>query len=94
MIKACAEAARVTQKQAGEVLDAFVREVRSNAETVIRGFGTFRFMVMPERKARNPKTGETVIVPERTVLRFKPACAKEIRRFVIDGARRQGEGLR
>lgn len=37
----------------------------------IRGFGNFRLKTRNPRKARNPKTGETVEVPEKKVLYFK-----------------------
>ena len=37
----------------------------------IRGFGNFRLKTRNPRKARNPKTGETVEVPGKKVLYFK-----------------------
>ena len=37
----------------------------------IRGFGNFRLKTRNPRKARNPKTGETVDVPGKKVLYFK-----------------------
>lgn len=37
----------------------------------IRGFGNFRLKTRNPRKARNPKTGETVEVPGKMVLYFK-----------------------
>jgi len=38
----------------------------------IRGFGTFTTVAHEARIGRNPKTGETVSVPPRHVVRFKP----------------------
>jgi len=38
----------------------------------IRGFGSFSVRQMKARKARNPKTGETVQVEQRASVHFKP----------------------
>ena len=32
----------------------------------IRGLGTFKIKKMPERNARNPKTGEAILIGEKT----------------------------
>jgi integration host factor subunit beta len=43
-----------------------------NGEKIeIRGFGNFRLKNRNPRKARNPKTGESVEVPGKKVLYFK-----------------------
>ena len=39
----------------------------------LRGFGTFKVTKKKPRKARNITTGETVMVPERTTVKFVPA---------------------
>tara|TARA_E500000331_G_scaffold107860_1_gene104754 strand:- start:1124 stop:1306 length:183 start_codon:yes stop_codon:yes gene_type:complete len=44
----------------------------------VRGFGTFAVNVRPERLGRNPKTGESVLVPEKKVLHFK--CGKDLKK--------------
>ncbi|NLB63956.1 MAG: integration host factor subunit beta [Fibrobacter sp.] len=51
-------------KQIGKSLD-----LNSNIE--IRGFGTFSLRVRKSRPARNLRTGEEVILPERLVPVFK-----------------------
>lgn len=43
----------------------------------IRGFGSFALDFRPPRMGRNPKTGESVAVPEKYVPHFKPG--KELR---------------
>lgn len=43
----------------------------------IRGFGSFATHQLAPRFARNPKTGETVSLPAKAVIHFKPG--KEIR---------------
>ena len=49
----------------------------------VRGFGSFSLHYRPTRVGRNPKTGATVIVPDKHVPHFKPG--KELRERV-DGA--------
>ena len=46
----------------------------------IRGFGAFSLRRQEPRLARNPKTGETVALPERHMPHFKPG--KELRERV------------
>ncbi len=48
----------------------------------IRGFGSFSVRHRPPRIARNPRTGETVELPAKTALHFKPG--KEMRELVND----------
>ena len=47
------------------------REVKTNGEFVLPGFGK---LVLSERKARegrNPQTGETIQIPAKTTLKFR-----------------------
>jgi integration host factor subunit beta len=49
-----------------------------NAERIeVRGFGSFDLHHQPTRIARNPKTGESVNLPAKVKLHFKPG--KEMR---------------
>jgi len=45
----------------------------------IRGFGGFDLRHRPPRIARNPKTGETVTLPAKVALHFKPGSATRSR---------------
>ena len=49
----------------------------------IRGFGSFCLHYRAPRVGRNPKTGESVHLPEKFVPHFKPG--KELRDEVNDG---------
>ena len=51
--------------------DALVRGHRIE----IRGFGSFSINWRPQRMGRNPRTGESVHIPERRVPHFKPGKA-------------------
>jgi integration host factor subunit beta len=37
----------------------------------IRGLGTFKIKKMPARNARNPKTGESIMIEEKNKLKWK-----------------------
>lgn len=77
LIAKIAEAEGIPRKAVGAVLDAFVAEVRKVGEEAgklrLVGLGTFEGVDRPARTARNPATGESVEVPARRVLRFKPS---------------------
>lgn len=42
-------------------------------EIELRGFGSFRFRRRSSRSGRNPRTGDSVDVPPKKVLYFKPS---------------------
>ncbi len=57
------------------VLDAFVKslqmKLRAGEEVKIADFGIFFTKELPERQARNPRSGETIIAPPKTKPRFR-----------------------
>jgi len=53
------------------VFDSIKKALMNGEKIEIRGFGNFRLKTRKPRKARNPKTGESVDVPEKKVLHFK-----------------------
>ncbi len=63
----------VSRVDANKVLNAFVDIVNANDRVAWPGFGIFRHAIRAARKGRNPKTGESIDVPEKTVLVFKPS---------------------
>jgi len=59
--------------QALEVFLDSVREALLRGEKVaLIGFGTFTVKKKEARRGRNPKTGECIDIPEKTVVVFKP----------------------
>jgi integration host factor subunit beta len=53
-----------------------IKEALKRGEKIeIRGFGNFRLKERQPRKARNPKTGESVDVPQKKAIRFKAGKA-------------------
>ena len=53
------------------VFESIKKALMSGEKIEIRGFGNFRLKNRNPRKARNPKTGESVEVPGKKVLYFK-----------------------
>lgn len=58
-----------------EIVDKFLMVVYTALEegkrVELRGFGVFEVKKVKGRKARNPKTGEPVLIPERNKVTFK-----------------------
>ncbi len=57
------------------VFDSIKKALMNGQKIEIRGFGNFRLKTRNPRKARNPKTGESVEVPGKKVLYFKAGKA-------------------
>ncbi|PJA26681.1 MAG: integration host factor subunit beta [candidate division Zixibacteria bacterium CG_4_9_14_3_um_filter_46_8] len=55
------------------LLDAIKSALKDGKNIEIRGFGTFKIKPRKARKARNPRTGEVVPVPDRNIPVFKPS---------------------
>jgi integration host factor subunit beta len=54
------------------LLQAIITALNEGRRIEIRGFGNFNLHTRKPRIHRNPKTGETIELPERRVVRFKP----------------------
>lgn len=76
LIDAIAAEAKTSKVEAKKVFEALIRITNSSLEAgskvSIVGFGTFTIVTKPERKGRNPKTGETIVVSSKNVVKFKP----------------------
>ena len=60
------------------ILNSMVSALSNGNRIEVRGFGTFAVNSRSQRQGRNPKTGESVLVPEKKVLHFK--CGKDLRK--------------
>lgn len=65
------------------VFESIKEALAKGGKVEIRGFGNFRLRNRNARKARNPKTGESVSVPPKKVPFFK--VGKELREMVNKG---------
>jgi integration host factor subunit beta len=57
------------------ILDAMSDALVRGHRIEIRGFGSFSVTRRPPRVGRNPRTGESVTIPEKRVPHFKPGKA-------------------
>lgn len=70
---------RVTKKTAEAWLDAvcdvIAAELAEGGEVVLPGLGKLKAGSKAARTGRNPKTGEAIEIPAKTVVKFVPAKA-------------------
>src|SRR3954462_13546039 len=69
------------------VLDAMTQALLAGNRIEIRGFGSCGLNYRPPRTGRNPKSGEKVQVPEKSVPDFK--AAKELRERIYSAEEAQ-----
>ena len=76
LIAELAERAGLKKQKAAKVLDAYMEivteKMSNNEEVVLIGFGTLIPRPQTSRLARNPKTGEPVMIKPRTTVKCKP----------------------
>jgi nucleoid DNA-binding protein len=68
-----------------KTFEAIVDVLAKEGRLELRNFGVFQIKPRAARKARNPRTGRQVEVPERFVVVFKPGREMEQRTFEIEG---------
>ena len=64
------------------IFDSMVDALAQGDRIEIRGFGSFKVKARRARTARNPRSGETVEVPEKVVPYFK--VSKELKKLIED----------
>ncbi len=93
IVKRIAEHTALTQVQTKEVVqksfDAIIDAIVEEGRIELRNFGVFEVKVRRPRKARNPRTGQPVEVPAKTVVVFKPGRIMEERVALLDRQRTQ-----
>jgi nucleoid DNA-binding protein len=83
IVKTIADEIGLTQLKTKEIVqktfDAIVAALVEEKRIELRNFGVFEVKQRAARKARNPRTGEKVYVPEKFVVTFKPGKEMEAR---------------
>ena len=81
IVKAISEEIGLTQLKTKEIVqktfDAIVETLVADGRIELRSFGVFEVKKRAARKARNPRTGDKVFVPEKFVVTFKPGKEME-----------------
>jgi len=81
IVKQLSEKYNLTQVNTKQVVqgtfDAIVEAIARYGRIELRNFGVFEVKQRAARKARNPRTGEEVLVPPKKVVIFKPGRLME-----------------
>ena len=84
LVDKIAEKAGITKKEADSILtatvEAIMETVSSGDKVVLVGFGSFEGRDRKEREGRNPKTGETLVIPATVVPAF--SAGKQFKEMV------------
>ena len=79
LVQEIAKKAKVTQKEAAEVLNGFIETVQKSVskgqKVTLVGFGTFEVRERAARTGRNPQTGAPINIPAGKVPAFKAGKA-------------------
>ena len=77
LINRIAQEMEISKQEAETGVNLFFETIKDalkrGEEIELRGFGSFRFRTRNARAGRNPRTGESVQVPPKKVLYFKPS---------------------
>lgn len=83
IVKSISDKTGLTQLQIKEIVqltfDGIVETLLEEGRVELRNFGVFQVKSRKARKARNPRTGRQVDVPEKFVVTFKPGKEMEAR---------------
>lgn len=75
LIEKIAADAKINKSKAGRAIDALIAgmiaSLKETGRFIMAGVGVFKVKVRKARTARNPKTGESVQIPERKAVVFK-----------------------
>lgn len=81
IVKTISEEIGMTQLRTKEIVqktfDAIVETLVADGRIELRNFGVFEVKRRAARKARNPRTGQRVDVPQKFVVTFKPGKEME-----------------
>ena len=75
LISALAEKAEMTKVDAAKAFNALMdvtkEELKKGGKIALIGFGSFYMQKRDARKGKNPRTGKTIKIPAKEVLKFK-----------------------
>lgn len=86
LVSAIAAKSELSKKDCEAALNGFISTVEETLEkgdkVILVGFGTFEVRERSERKGRNPRTGEEMVIPASKVPSFK--AGKKFKELVND----------
>jgi len=79
LIRRVSQEARIKKSQSVRAIKGLVKVIRESVNTgdkvSLAGLGTFKVKPRKSRKGRNPKTGETIQIPQGRKISFKPSLS-------------------
>ena len=75
---------REVEASVSTILKAMMNQLAQGSRIEVRDFASLRVRRLGGKLGRNPRTGETVVVPARYVVRFKPG--KRLRDGAVSSA--------
>jgi nucleoid DNA-binding protein len=77
LVDQLAEATQQSKGEAERIVDlvfaGITKALQSGARLDVRGFGSFQVRDRKAKQGRNPRTGETLLIPAKKVAVFKPS---------------------
>lgn len=62
------------RKAVDAMIDVAKEELKKDGKIALVGFGTMGINERPARQGRNPRTGKTIKIAAKKVVKFKPAA--------------------
>ncbi len=96
IVKTISDKTGLTQLQIKEIVqltfDGIIETLLEEGRVELRNFGVFQVKSRKARRARNPRTGRQVDVPEKYVVTFKPGKEMEARVQELEDAAAERAG--
>ncbi len=77
LVDQLAEATQQSKREAERIVDlvfaGITKALQSGERLDVRGFGSFQVRDRKAKQGRNPRTGETLLIPAKKVAVFKPS---------------------
>ena len=78
LINAVAEKAGMSKVDARKAIDAIItvtkEELKKDGKVALVGFGSIGVSERPARQGRNPRTGKSIKIAAKKIVKFKPAA--------------------
>ncbi len=97
IVKTISDLSGLPLKQVKDVVDkmfeALIETLAEERRVELRNFGVFEVKTRRPRHARNPKTGESIPIPARSVVTFKPGKEMEARVLEVEASKARAARL-
>jgi integration host factor subunit alpha len=81
----------VDKQKASQIVEDYIEIIKEalhkEGKVMLSGFGSYEVKFKPPRRGRNPQTGDSIILRERKVVKFKPS---QLLRRAINGQSIEG----